>query len=70
MASFAKIDDTCINCSICEGTCPFDAISHDEKKVSAGEPGYFVTPEKCTDCGACYDVCPVAAIHKVVAPTK
>jgi len=61
----AKIDDTCINCSICESTCPENAIFHNKEEVDAGTPGYHVNPEKCTDCGDCYDVCPVSAIHKV-----
>jgi len=61
----AKIDDTCINCGVCEMTCGFDAIYHNEEEVNAGTAGYHVDPKKCTDCGACYDVCPVAAIHKV-----
>ncbi|WP_425059470.1 Caffeyl-CoA reductase-Etf complex subunit CarE [Sporomusa carbonis] len=47
------INDQCIGCSACVGTCPFGAIVEDGKAVIT---------ETCTACGACVDVCPVGAI--------
>ncbi|MCL1074125.1 YfhL family 4Fe-4S dicluster ferredoxin [Shewanella dokdonensis] len=55
------IDDTCINCDMCEPECPNQAIS-------MGEEIYFIDPERCTECVGHYDkptcvsVCPIDCI--------
>jgi len=49
------INDSCINCGACVGSCPTDAIS-------PGSSKYEINPDTCIDCGACVDTCPVAAI--------
>jgi len=52
------IQDTCINCGSCEPECPNQAIS-------AGDPTFVVTTERCTECvGAfdapkCVEICPI-----------
>jgi Fe-S-cluster-containing hydrogenase component 2 len=52
------IQDTCINCGSCEPECPNQAIS-------AGDPTFAVTAERCTECvGAadapkCVEICPI-----------
>ena len=51
-----SIDDNCISCGACEGTCPVSAISE-------GGDKYVIDADACTDCGACADVCPTEAIH-------
>lgn len=51
------INDACITCGTCAGTCPVSAISE-------GNPIYTIS-EECIECGACAAVCPVGAI---VAP--
>ena len=56
------IDDTCINCDMCEPECPNQAIS-------MGEEIYFIDPERCTECVGHYDkptcvsVCPIDCIE-------
>lgn len=50
------IDDNCISCGACEGSCPVSAISE-------GEDKFEIDPNLCIDCGACVDACPVDAIH-------
>lgn len=50
-----KIDDKCIQCGACAGTCPTEAISE-------GDTQYNIDPDTCIDCGACAGVCPVSAI--------
>ncbi|MDF0532811.1 YfhL family 4Fe-4S dicluster ferredoxin [Shewanella yunxiaonensis] len=55
------IDDTCINCDMCEPECPNQAIS-------MGEEVYYIDPERCTECVGHYDkptcisVCPIDCI--------
>ncbi|MCL2697149.1 MAG: 4Fe-4S binding protein [Oscillospiraceae bacterium] len=51
-----KINDNCISCGACVGSCPTDAISE-------GDPIYVIDAEKCIDCGACAPDCPVDAIE-------
>ena len=49
------INDTCISCGACEGSCPVGAISmgDDHMKIDAAA---------CIDCGACEGTCPMGAI--------
>lgn len=47
--------DNCTECGVCEPTCRFDAIYHNEK-------GYFVDETACEGCGACAYICPVSTI--------
>lgn len=55
------INDTCVNCAVCEPECPNGAIC-------AGDSIYVVDPDKCTECvgyfaeSQCIDVCPVECI--------
>ncbi|MCL2051178.1 MAG: 4Fe-4S binding protein [Lachnospiraceae bacterium] len=49
------INESCINCGACGGSCPVDAIFQ-------GDSQYEINPDTCIDCGACADTCPVAAI--------
>jgi ferredoxin len=49
------IDDGCILCGICEGSCPTGAIM-------AGDDSYFIDPDACIDCGACEGSCPSGVI--------
>ena len=49
------INDGCIGCGACAGTCPVGAISEGDI--------YSINPDVCTDCGTCADVCPSEAIH-------
>lgn len=52
-----KITDACVNCGVCEGECPVNAISEsdDARVIEAGT---------CIDCGACVSVCPTDAIEQ------
>lgn len=43
--------------TLCERTCPFDAIIVDEKSHTSS-----IDKEKCTDCGFCVEGCPSGAI--------
>ena len=52
-----KINDKCISCGACEGSCPEGAISE-------GENIYVIDPTKCTDCGVCKVMCSVEAIEE------
>ncbi|MFQ6370175.1 YfhL family 4Fe-4S dicluster ferredoxin [Shewanella sp. YIC-542] len=55
------IDDSCINCDMCEPECPNQAIT-------MGEEIYMIDPERCTECVGHYDkptcvsVCPIDCI--------
>ncbi|MCR4589530.1 MAG: 4Fe-4S binding protein [Lachnospiraceae bacterium] len=49
------IDDTCVSCGACAGTCPVGAISE-------GDGKYVVDAGTCIDCGACEGACPTGAI--------
>jgi ferredoxin len=56
-----KINETCVNCDVCEPVCPNRAISQ-------GETIYVIDPALCTECVGHYDepqcvvVCPVECI--------
>ncbi|HYA66639.1 MAG TPA: YfhL family 4Fe-4S dicluster ferredoxin [Burkholderiaceae bacterium] len=55
------INDSCVNCAVCEPECPNGAIF-------AGDSIYVIDPNKCTECvgyfaeSQCMDVCPVECI--------
>tara|TARA_R110001583_G_scaffold26707_2_gene96057 strand:+ start:9813 stop:10070 length:258 start_codon:yes stop_codon:yes gene_type:complete len=55
------IDDSCINCDMCEPECPNEAIT-------MGEEVYEIDPGLCTECVGHYDkptcvsVCPIDCI--------
>jgi ferredoxin len=55
------IDDSCINCDMCEPECPNEAIT-------MGEEVYEIDPALCTECVGHYDkptcvsVCPIDCI--------
>ncbi|GHU46011.1 ferredoxin [Clostridia bacterium] len=49
------IDDKCISCGSCAGSCPVEAISE-------GDGKYVIDEDKCADCGVCAGDCPVEAI--------
>ena len=55
------IDDSCINCDMCEPECPNSAIT-------MGEEIYEIDPDLCTECVGHYDkptcvsVCPIDCI--------
>ncbi len=51
------IDEKCKGCTKCVSSCPFNAITMQEKLAVIGAA--------CTSCGACIDVCPFGAIEKV-----
>jgi len=51
------IDEFCSGCRICNGMCPYNAISYiEDKKVSN------VNPALCKACGTCVAACPSGAI--------
>lgn len=52
------IDEKCISCTTCVGTCPVDAISMKPNNKANIDTG------KCILCGACAAVCPVQAIEE------
>ena len=49
------INDGCLMCGACAGTCPVGAISE-------GADKYVIDPDTCIDCGACISECPQEAI--------
>lgn len=50
-----KIDDQCIMCGSCAGSCPTGAISE-------GDGKFEISEDACVECGACAGSCPVGAI--------
>ena len=48
------INEECIACGTCVGTCPLGAI------VESGDT--YTIADECTECRACIDSCPVDAI--------
>ena len=58
-----KIDETCINCDMCEPECPNEAIT-------LGAEIYEIAADKCTECVGHYDepqctkVCPIDCIEE------
>ncbi|ART78782.1 YfhL family 4Fe-4S dicluster ferredoxin [Oceanisphaera avium] len=61
------IEDSCINCDMCEPECPNDAISY-------GREIYEIEPDLCTECvghynkPTCISVCPIDCI--IVDPER
>lgn len=49
------INDSCISCGACAGTCPVGAIAE-------GDGKFEIDAASCIDCGACEGGCPVGAI--------
>lgn len=49
------INDGCISCGACAGSCPVGAIAE-------GDGTYVIDAGACIDCGACSGTCPVGAI--------
>ncbi|GAB4525127.1 MAG: H(2):CoB-CoM heterodisulfide ferredoxin reductase subunit HdrA [Anaerolineales bacterium] len=54
----AAVDETrCSGCRICNGLCPFNAITfHDDRRVTE------INPALCQGCGTCVAACPAGAI--------
>jgi len=63
-----SVIDFCRMCKKCATTCPSQAISFDERKVTNDALRWVIDPEACysywtkvgTDCGVCMRVCPYA----------
>ena len=51
-------EDICAGCRICNGVCPYKAISYDEEKKKS-----VVTALLCHGCGTCVAACPAGAIR-------
>jgi electron transfer flavoprotein alpha subunit len=51
------IDEKCKGCSICIKSCPFDAITMENKLA--------IINASCTGCGACVETCPFDAIETI-----
>ncbi len=49
-----KINENCIKCGACAGSCPVSCISE-------GEERFVIDKEQCIECGTCNAVCPVDA---------
>lgn len=49
------INDGCVSCGACEGSCPVGAIT-------AGDDKYVIDAGACIDCGACEGSCPTGSI--------
>ena len=52
------IDDTCVSCGACAGTCPVGAISGEVKQP------HVIDTSKCIKCGLCMSNCSFGAIVK------
>ena len=50
-----QINDTCISCGSCAGSCPVGAIAEGDGKFEIDEA-------TCISCGSCAGSCPVGAI--------
>jgi ferredoxin len=62
----SQVSDDCNGCGVCaERTCPFNAISMDERQEKA-----IIDLAKCMGCGVCEDRCPVRAISLRREPSK
>ncbi|MBC3805101.1 4Fe-4S dicluster domain-containing protein [Acetobacterium fimetarium] len=48
------IEEKCVGCAKCQKSCPFDAITIEDKIAVIGDA--------CTNCGTCVEVCPTDAI--------
>jgi electron transfer flavoprotein alpha subunit len=62
LASIQVIDEQCIGCKKCVKSCPYDAITMQDRSAMAKVPLAVIDLAKCTYCGACVDACPVDAI--------
>jgi heterodisulfide reductase subunit A len=52
------LEEQCSGCRICNGLCPFNAISYiEERKVSE------INAALCQGCGTCVAACPAGAIQ-------
>ncbi len=49
------INDSCVSCGACEGSCPVSAIAQ-------GDDHFVIDADACIDCGSCSDACPMGAI--------
>lgn len=55
-----KIQESCINCDVCEPACPQKAISFDDDEII-----YTINPDLCTQCQGdypepqCQTLCPI-----------
>lgn len=51
-----KINDNCIGCGACAGSCPVGAISE-------GDGVFVIDADACIECGACVGSCPTGSIE-------
>ena len=52
-----QINDGCVMCGACAGTCPVGAISE-------GDGKYEIDASACISCGACAGTCPTGVISE------
>ncbi len=55
-----RITDACINCGLCDGSCPFDGIKGGLSEQ--GFPKMLIQPQLCKGCGLCVPYCPLGVI--------